>query len=73
WDASCKSIWKICCCDDSDGIVGGIIDESIASIDHIVSTYIDTMSESTHPCNISIIMDSTMIHICCKGVMIHSL
>ncbi|MEC5308260.1 SWIM zinc finger family protein [Bacillus thuringiensis] len=34
-------------CDDSDGIVGGIIDESIASIDHIVSTYIDTMSEST--------------------------
>ncbi|PEP91528.1 SWIM zinc finger family protein [Bacillus toyonensis] len=34
-------------CDDSDGIVGGLIDESIASIDHIVSTYMDTMSEST--------------------------
>ncbi|MCQ6306766.1 SWIM zinc finger family protein [Bacillus cereus] len=34
-------------CDDSDGIVGGIIDESIASIDHIVSTYMDTMSEAT--------------------------
>ncbi|OUB00321.1 SWIM zinc finger family protein [Bacillus thuringiensis] len=34
-------------CDDSDGIVGGIIDESIASIDHIASTSIDKMSEAT--------------------------
>ncbi|MGU3443428.1 SWIM zinc finger domain-containing protein [Bacillus cereus] len=34
-------------CDDSDGIVGGIIEESISAIDHIVCTHIDTMNEST--------------------------